>query len=132
MSAPFTLDGKTYNVIVPMDGIQRSFEIRDGKAAGWAKSGRRRRDPQGTYFTYTMEIDTSMLSLEEYDSFFEAISDPVESHELIVPYGQETLTFEAAVYSGGDKLRRIGSGKNLWRGLSITFESIAPQKVPIV
>lgn len=130
MSAPFTIDGVAYNVKVPMGGIKRKFNIRDGKAKGWAKSGRMRRDVQGTYFTYEMEIETAQLDVKEYDRLFEVLSDPVESHTIEVPYGQTKLTFDAAVYSGGDVLRRIHGTEQLWKGLSITFEALAPQKVP--
>lgn len=132
MSAPFTIDGVAYNVTVPENGIRRNYAIRDGKAAGWAKSGRKRRDVQGTYFNYEIDIETSQLNYAEYDALFEVLSDPVESHTIVVPYGQTTLTYEAAIYSGGDKLRRIKGTDRLWKGLTIKFEALAPQKVPML
>ena len=36
--------------------------------------------------------------------FYEAISAPVDSHSLTVPYAQGTLTFEAYVANGDDDL----------------------------
>lgn len=132
MSAPFKIDGVAYNVTVPEDGIRRNYNLRDGKAAGWAKSGRKRRDVQGTYFNYEIDIETSQLNYEQYDALFEVLCEPVESHSIEVPYGQTTLIFDAAIYSGGDTLHRIKGTNKLWKGLTIKFEALAPQKVPLL
>lgn len=131
MAAPFTIDGVAYNVIVPIGGLKRNFTIRDGRGAAWAKSGRKRRDVQGTYYNYSVEIDTSYLTRREYDDLYEVLSAPVESHTVVMPYGQDVLEFEAAIYNGEDSLHRITENGTLWRGLVVEFEALMPHRVPL-
>ena len=91
----FSVDGVYYNVFIPQDGIERNFAIVDTDDAGRVLTGRMERDIVGTYYNYTVKLDTNFLSTQEYDELYETLSDPVESHELVIPYGQETLVFEA-------------------------------------
>ena len=81
------------------------------------------RDIIGTFYNYTMKIYPKTDDLASYDAFYNIISDPnYASHEMTFPYGQETLTFQAYVSQGKDKLR-IRNGKNIWGmdGLSLNF-----------
>ena len=90
----FTLDGKSYNMIVPADGLKRSFQILDGDNAGRTISGIMKRDIIGTYYNYEITVQPKSYDPEEYDEFYESISAPVDSHTLTFPYGQTTLTFQ--------------------------------------
>lgn len=130
----FILDGKEYSadiVFLPEQGIERKFNILDGDNAGrLQEKGRMYRDIIGTFFTYTIKIDTNRLSPQEYDELFETVSNPaVDSHTLVVPYGQTTLTFEAYITSGSDKLARRQNGINYWEGLSLDFVSMEAIRV---
>lgn len=125
----FVLDGKKYDadvVFLPENGIERKFNILDGENAGrLQEKGEMYRDIIGTFFTYVIKIDTNRLNPQEYDELFETISDPsVDSHSLTVPYGQTTLTFDAYITSGGDKLKHQLNGVNYWEGLSLEFVSM--------
>lgn len=131
MSA-FTLDGRTYNVRVPAGGIRRSGQVLDGENAGRTPSGVMIRDIIGTYYNYSITIDAKATSPEEYDAFYEAITAPVESHQLRVPYGQAVLTFQAYVTSAEDTLDRISDGVNRWGGLTVNFVAMAPARQPAV
>ncbi len=125
----FSIDGKEYDVsilFIPEEGIERKFNILDGNNAGRLQAkGKMVRDIIGTFFTYVIKIDTNRLNPQEYDELYETISDPnVDSHTLVVPYGQSSLTFEAYITSGSDKLSRRVNGINYWEGLSLEFVSM--------
>lgn len=125
----FSIDGKEYDVsilFIPEEGIERKFNILDGNNAGRLQAkGKMYRDIIGTFFTYVIKIDTNRSNPQEYDELYETISDPnVDSHTLVVPYGQSTLTFEAYITSGSDKLSRRVNGVNYWEGLSLEFVSM--------
>ena len=129
ISYPITLDGVTYPGIRVMS-IKRSFSVLDGENAGRVMTGAMERDIIGTFYNYSAEIDADGASLAEYDAFYEAISAPVDSHILVVPYAQTTLSFEAYVSNGEDELEIMGDDFNRWGGLSINFIAMAPQRYP--
>lgn len=126
---PFMLDGKAYNVIVPADGIKRSARITDGENVGRTLSGFMIRDIIGTYYNYTISIDTLQTEHAEYDALYEAVTAPVDSHVLKVPYGQGTMEFEAYITSVDDTLSTMSDG-NRWTGLTLSFVAMEPQRRP--
>ncbi|MEA4894566.1 MAG: hypothetical protein VB064_04815 [Oscillospiraceae bacterium] len=125
----FTLDNVAYPDILVME-LKRSFEILDGENVGRVKTGDMKRDIIGTYYNYSMQLDTSEASLAEYDALYETLSAPVDSHVLTVPYAQGALTFDAYVTSGEDELISMESGRNKWEGLSVRFIAMSPKRVP--
>jgi hypothetical protein len=125
----FSIDGVTYpGVLVP--SLKRSFEILDGENAGRVKTGTMKRDIIGTYYNYSMELDTSESSIAEYDALYEVLSAPVDSHILVVPYAQATLMFEAYVTNGDDDLISMENKRNKWEGLSVNFIAMSPKRRP--
>lgn len=126
----FTLDGKAYNVFVPADGIRRSGQILDGENAGRTLSGMMIRDIIGTYYNYSISIDTQQLQVEEYDALYDAVTAPVDYHELTVPYGQGELSFRAYITGAEDVLKTMESGINRWGDLTLSFVAMAPQRRP--
>ena len=93
MSYIYTLDGTGYNVGV--ESISRKARIADGQNSDDALSGYHWRDLQGTFYDYKIVISADGMSREEYDSFYEVLTAPVDSHVVVVPYGQTTLSYEA-------------------------------------
>ena len=128
MSAPFTVDGVSYNVFVPEGGIKRSGQVLDGDNANRAKSGLMIRDIIGTFYNYTIEIDARRTSPEEYDRLYDVLTAPVDYHTICVPYGQTTLTFNAYVSSAEDTLDTMDGGVNKWGGLSVNFIAMKPNR----
>lgn len=125
-----TLDGVQYPHI-HIVSIKRSFSVLDGENAGRVMTGRMERDIIGTYYNYSAEVDSDEASKEEYDRFYEAISAPVDSHLIVVPYGQTTLTFDAYVSNGEDELLSSYDDDNTWGGLTFNFIAMEPQRTPI-
>ena len=87
----FSVDGVEYPGVFVKSPIHRSFNVLDGENAGRTMDGRMQRDIIGTYYTYRLEFDASLSDPEEYDALFEALSAPVDSHIISVPYGQGSL-----------------------------------------
>ncbi len=127
----FSVDGVEYPGVFVKSPIHRSFNVLDGENAGRTMDGRMRRDIIGTYYTYRLEFDASLSDPEEYDALFEALSAPVDSHIISVPYGQGSLTFEAYVANGEDDLSRIYRNESKkWDNLTVNFVAMEPQRRP--
>lgn len=126
----FTIDG--VNLRLWVKELKRNFAVTDTENSGRVQSWRMHRDIIGTFYNYTLAIDADSSNPADYDTFYQMISAPVESHILVFPYGQVTLEFEAYVTSGEDSLRINRSEeegkKNRWTGLSITFTAMEPQR----
>lgn len=128
MSIPITMDGVEYPNIHVVS-IKRSFQVLDGENAGRVMTGEMDRDIIGTYYNYSCEIDASAADRAEYDEFYEAISAPVDSHEIVMPYAQQTISFSAYVTNGEDELLSMFDD-NEWGNLSFNFIAMAPQRRP--
>lgn len=125
----FSIDGQEFNVTIPMGGIKRSFSVLDTDKSGRSQSGDMIRDIIGTYYNYTIEINTKSLNNDEYDRLYELVSAPVEYHMLTVPYAQTTLTFKAYVTSGSDSFSFFEKDNKVrWKGLSLNFIAMSPQR----
>lgn len=128
MSYGITVDGIAYNVHVEYESLQRSFEIIEGFNSGKMLTGRMTRDVLGTGYSYTLNIEPDPQHIADYDSLYEVLSAPQESHVVTLPYGQTTISFEAMVESGSDIFLGRIAGKNRWRGLSVNFKYIEPYR----
>lgn len=129
MAAVFLMDGKEYQLEV--GELERSFAVTDTEQSGRTADYSMHRDIIGTFYNYTMKVYPDIRNLDSYDAFYDAITDPnYESHEMTFPYNQETLTFQAYVSQGKDKLMSR-KGRNIWAlkdGLSLTFTAMEPQR----
>jgi len=127
----FSVDGVAYPGIHVVS-LKRSFSVLDGENTGRVMTGAMVRDIIGTFYNYSMELDSEYINRDQYDSLYEVISAPVESHEIVVPYGQGTLTFEAYVSNGEDTLDLMDEylGYNRWNNLTINFIAMAPERIP--
>ena len=124
--AVFTIDGKEYPGIVVMS-LSRNFQVLDGENSGRSQSGLMIRDIIGTYYNYTLELDATEATPEQYDDLYEVISAPVASHAIVVPYGQTTFAFDAYITSGDDNLLRMGE-INRWSGITVKFVAMKPAR----
>lgn len=130
MTSILSLDGKAYPNLHVVS-LKRSFSVLDGDNAGRVMTGAMTRDIIGTYYNYSMGIDPVSSDLAEYDEFYEAISAPVDSHVLTVPYAQTTLTFDAYVANGEDELVSKHGSRNNWQNLAINFVAMKPKRTPV-
>lgn len=127
----FSIDGLDLRLWVT--DLERGFAVTDTDQSGRVQSGRMHRDIIGTYYNYTLTVDPDKSNRADYDTFYEIVSSPTESHTVIFPYGQKTLEFEAYITSGKDKARIEINGNdkiNKWSALSIDFVAMEPQRRP--
>ena len=125
--AVFTIDGSSYDVEVV--SLKRKFSVLDGDKAGRAADGSMMRNIIGTYYNYSMQINTERLSRHDYDSLYQILSAPVDSHTVVLPYGRGTLSQKMYVTGGEDNLR-IDNNGNIWDNLSIEFVAMTPNRKP--
>lgn len=128
MTTKITVDGTEYNVRLKYETLTRAFSIVEGDNAGEALSGRLLRDVIGTKYSYQIDIEPDPSDPDSYDSFFQTITAPADYHTVTMPYGQSTITFDAAIQSGSDIYRGKLGNKQRWSGLSIQFIAMAPQR----
>lgn len=117
-----------YRVRVVYESLSRSFSIVEGPNGGTAITARTIRDIIGTKYAYEMNIEPDPRYPEDYDAFYEAISAPVESHTVEMPYGSGVMKFEAMIVSGEDTYAGILINRNAWKGLRVQFKPILPQR----
>lgn len=120
-----TIDNNNYDVGVIKITRKASQRIEN---LGTTMDLRKHYDIKGTYYDYEVEFGTRNMSLNDYDSLYEALTTPQESHIVTVPYGQSTLTFECRVSVASDTLIKSFSNFKKWGTLKVTFEALTPQK----
>ena len=126
----FKVDGIEFTKAV-VDKPKRSFQILDGENAGrLIRIAKMERDVLGTFYNYNMTIDSRFMTREEYDTLYDLLSAPDDSHMIEIPYAQGTWVYEAYVTNGTDELIGIRNGVNIWGNLSINFIAMEPQRRP--
>lgn len=128
MTTGITIDGIEYNIRIKYETLRRAFTINEGPNSGTAINGTMIRDIIGTRYDYQIDIEPDPSDPSDYDAFYQLITSPTEYHEVSFPYGQETITFNAAIQSGTDTYFGAIGCRNRWSGLSIVFKAYAPQR----
>lgn len=122
------VDGVHYAVNVDYATLVRQFELIEGDNGGRMISGRETRDLIGTGYSYTMKLQPDPRYIDDYDALYEVLSAPQESHMITVPYGQGSISFEAMIEGGSDTYQGKVGGKQIWKGLNISFKCIEPYR----
>lgn len=120
-----TIDNNTYDVGIIK--ITRKA-TQNMESLGTTLDLRKHYDIRGTYYDYEVEVATYKMDVASYDSLYEVLTTPQESHIVTLPYGQTTLTFEARVSIANDVLIKSFNNFKKWGTLKITFEALTPQK----
>ena len=129
MDSIFTIDGVGYPG-VGVESLTRSALIKDGQNAGELMSGEYERDLVGTYYHYTLVLSGMETGSTDYDAMYEVLTAPVNSHQVVMPYGQGTLSFQAYIQNAGDALIAMTDTENWWGNLTIQFMAKRPQRIP--
>lgn len=132
LEIPFVIDGIGYSSDkIVIKSITRNFEILDGENAGRTASGRMIRDIIGTFYNYSMTFKAKSIKPEEYETLFEILSQPVDFHQISLPFGNKTITQKMYVTSGSDNLIRFKKdGENTFGEISVNFISEKPFRIP--
>ena len=123
----FKIDGAGFSG-VGVEALKRSFRIPDGTNAGEMLSGDYERDIVGTYYDYDLTITANLLTPNEYNSLFDILSAPVNSHMVEMPYGMGSIAFEAMIDSGSDELIPMADG-TWWGNLSVSIRAKKPYRL---
>ena len=129
MDSIFTIDGVGYPG-VGVESLTRSALIKDGQNAGELMSGEYERDLIGTYYHYTLVLSGMEPGSPDYDAMYEVLTAPVNSHQVVMPYGQGTLSFQACMQKAGDARVARTDTEKWWGNLTIQFMAKKPQRVP--
>lgn len=123
------MDGITYHVRVVYESLKRRFEIVEGPNHDISISYEDIPDIHGTIYSHSMRVERDPAYPEDYDLFYDAISDPkVPYHTITVPHGQGTMTYEAKIRSGEDTYQGTQGGRKKYGGLTLNFSPRAPQR----
>lgn len=121
------MDGVYYRVRISFDTYADTFQLVEGPNADDMLNARHERDLTGTSATYEMGVQPDSAHPEDFDAFYRAIRSPVNSHQIEVFDGQQTLTYDAMVQSGRRVYKGILGGRRLYEGSVIQFVPVAPQ-----
>lgn len=128
MAIGISVDGTVYNVHVVPDTVKRVAALIEGKLAGDMLDGSRTRDLKGTRISYQLRIEPVWTDPASYDALFDALSDPVDAHAVVLPYGQTTITFDAMIETVEDGLIGNANDVNRWHGMTVGFKPLFLQK----
>ena len=123
-----TMDGREYRVGIKFGSLERSFQFAEGQNGGVSITGDVILDTLGTSYPYTMEINPLTGAQADYDDLFDALSDPDRVHNVTLPYGQSSITFDCYVLSGRDRLQGRRAGERTWGGLKLSFVPLGPYR----
>lgn len=124
----FMMDGIAYNVHVTK--LSREFSVLDSDNSGRTLDGQLYREPIGTYYNYTMTVAPKDGDLAAMDAFWDAISQPVQSHVCTFPYNQQTLTQKMYVTGGGQDMLLLQGQAAHWGEITVSFTATGPGVTP--
>ena len=84
----------------------------------------------GTYYHYTLVLTGLEPGSADYDAMYEVLTAPVNSHQVVMPYGQSAISFQAYIQNADDALITMTDTENWWGNLSIQFMAKKPQRIP--
>lgn len=125
----FTIDGVAYPNI-HVTSIKRTAAVLDGDNAGRLLNGNMQRDIIGTYYNYSIEIDSDGSDPAEYDALYEVITAPKDYHTFVMPYGQDVLTFRGYISNADDELEYVYDPASRWGGLTFNMVATSPARRP--
>ena len=123
-----TVDGRNFDVRIKYNTLERSFSLLEGNAGGVVLTGRKQRDILGTEYDYQFAVEPNPANMADYDELYEVLSEPTATHDVVMPYGQSEIEFEAMIKSGRDTLKGKFGSENRWCGLVVNYSAVEPQR----
>lgn len=121
----FTIDGLTWDIPCK---IERTAEITPSEISGLMLDKSYFNDVLGTYMQYTISIAVPLNMREEYAQIYEAITNPVDGHTMVLPYNNDTIEITARIANISDVYVRLADGNNYWKGIRFTAIANYPIK----
>lgn len=121
----WSMDGLEWDV--PCQ-IERKAEMTASEISGMLLDRTYFNDVIGTYLAYDVAIAVPFGQEDVYTDLYEAITKPVDAHEFVFPYNQQTIQVTGRVASVSDQYVYIDGKRNYWKGFKFTCVSIHPTK----
>lgn len=126
----FKIDGKVYNASWVSGSMEQTADILNGDNSGRLQGSKSMYlEYIGTFFNTSGQIRRDADCTDtEWDELYMALANPINSHKVILPFGQGTV--ETAVYIAKIKRKLISqkNGRNIWEKVyEVAFTSIDSQ-----
>lgn len=119
------VDGTRYDF--PCD-IQRKARIVSSDVSGMLMDNTEYNDALATYYDYTLKFAIPINRMGVYETFFEQVTAPVDSHTFLFPYNQTYIYITGKVESVSDVFYREVNGVNVWRNVQMSIKALVPTK----
>lgn len=124
------MDGITYRVRVVYNSMDNEGQLIEGVNRGDMLSGRHERDLQGTKYPYTMQVEPDPRYPQDFDDLFDSLTLPVDTHTVTLPYGNDTITYQAMIDTVSRTYAGKVGGRRRWKNMSVAYYPQSPQRVP--
>lgn len=121
----FSIDGVVYRVKCT---TTRRPEIKESSISGLMLDGSYFRDILGTYYSYEIRLEMPLKNKGRYASLIEQLTEPVDGHQFVLPYNNETILLTGKVVDPEDVYKELESGYTYWDGLQFSIEPNGPSK----
>lgn len=108
--------------------IVRTAEMTESSISGPVMDRTYFHDVLGTYLQYELTI-SPVYDRDLYDRIYEILTQPVESHYFLLPYGQGLIAINGRVSSVSDTHVKMPGGYEYWKATRFTIISNHPSKM---
>ena len=119
------IDGSRYDF--PCD-IDRTTRIVSSDVSGMLMNNKEYNDALATYFDYSIKLVVPIDRMNEYTTFFEQVSAPVDEHTFTLPYNQGYIDIVGKISRVSDRYFGTREGVALWRSVMIEIHALEPSK----
>lgn len=120
----WSIDGIEWNIPCTVD---RTAEMTASEISGLLLNKAYFNDVIGTYMKYDLRIAVPFGYESEYNALYEKITEPVDGHQFVVPYGGGIINVTGRVHDIKDIYVKTVNGLH-WKGISFSVTSNAPTK----
>lgn len=121
----FTVDGIEWPVKCK---VVRTVELKESEVSGLMMDLTYRNVCIGKWLRYDLAIVCPFGMEREYNQLHDLLTQPVDGHVFVLPYGAGTVTITARVQNPRDTLYENEQG-NYWAGLELTVVANHPTSV---
>lgn len=121
----FSIDGVEYRVKC---STTRGAEIKETSISGLMMDGSYFRDILGTYYSYDIRLEMPLKNKARYAALVEKLTEPVDGHQFVLPYNDETIALTGKVVDPQDVYKELESGYTYWDGLQFSIAPNGPSK----
>jgi hypothetical protein len=122
-----TIDGTPYEMPIMEENRSADFLY---KYADRTEDGVLHSQLIGVFFNYSGLKFGSITDQELYAAFWQKITEPVESHSVVMSDETGDYQFDAYFANISDAVKKIKAGIVYWTGLTMDIVAISPARVP--